>query len=58
MTNVIFVVRLDIAFAATEKLKLTLNHHVGFRLVEWVHFLFTAIIGIEVNLVVITARNG
>ena len=47
-----------LALATTAKLKMTLNHHVGFRMVEWVGFTFTTIIGIEKNLVVIAARNG
>jgi hypothetical protein len=58
MSNVLIIVRLDVALAAVEKLKLTLNHQVRCGLLERVDSPFIAILGIKEDLAVITASNG
>ena len=57
MTNVLLIVRLDVALAAIETLKLTLNQHVGRWLVKWVDLLAISIFGIKKCLVVVTSHN-
>jgi len=58
MSDVFIIVRLNVTLASIKDLKLTLNHQVRFWLLEWVNFLFISTIGIEMDLVVITACNG
>lgn len=58
IADAFFVVRLNMALAIREELKLTLNHYVWCGLGKWVDLVFVPYVGIEMNLEIVAACNG